>query len=430
MPDLKTVLEASSDFRLLAGLGLATLLGLLVGVERGWTFRNEPPGARFAGIRTYTLLGLAGGLAGVIRIFDEGIAFLLSGAVALLVLIGYAKTARSPNQLSGTASLVALLTFACGLLATSGQGQNAALVAIGMTAVLALRSRLHDWVGGLNEIEVSAIVRFALITIVILPLLPDQFYGPYQAWNPRQLWLVVVLVSGFSFLGYVAAKRFGASRAELATAAAGAIVSSTAVTAALATRLRDPAENVPMLTAGIATASAVMLVRTLCLVAVLAPAALGALLSLTAPAALTSAIAALWAFRTARLAPRAESAPLRLRNPFQLLPALGLMALVMVLTLLSRWIMDRVGEAGVALVLALSGLADVDSAIIALGNLPEGTIEGRIAGLVLAAPIFANTLFKAGVVLSMAGSRKGWRAAWPLVASFGAGLLFLPAQLG
>lgn len=426
MSEVETALEASVDLRALADLGLAIVLGLLVGVQRGWALRQEASGARFAGIRTFTLLGLAGGLAGILRGIDWGIAGILSGAVALLVLIGYAKTARSPDQLSGTASLVALLTFGCGFLTTSGQPQTATLVAVGMTMILALRSQLHDWVAGLTEVEVNAIVRFALIAIAILPLLPDQSFGPYQAWNPRQLWLVVVFVSGFSFLGYIAAKRFGASSATLAMAAAGAMVSSTAVTATLAARLRDPEENAPMLTAGIATASAVMLVRALCLVAVLAPAALAVLGLLAGTAALVSSAAAAWALRAARRTPQTPGAPLALRNPFRLMPAIGLMTLVMLLTLLARWMMERVGEAGVAAVLALSGLADVDSAIIATGNLPPGTLDGRTAGLILAAPIFANTLFKAGVAMTIAGPRAGWRAAWPLVASVAGGLVFLP----
>src|SRR3546814_8016140 len=135
----------------------------------------------------------------------------------------------------------------------------------------------------------------------------------------------------------MSAKRFGATKEVLAMAAAGAMVSSTAVTATLAARLRDPAENAPMLVAGVATASAVMLVRVLCLVAVLAPEALWTLTCLVAPAALVSTGAAFWALRAARRTPDPASPPLALRNPLRLLPALGLMALVMFLTLSARW---------------------------------------------------------------------------------------------
>ena len=250
------MIESLPDANLqqLAGIGLALLLGLLVGIQRGWSLRNETAGSRFAGVRTFALFGLAGGIAGATGSQSPAIAAIVAGAAAVLTLIGYAKTARAPEQLSGTSSLAALITLGCGYLAASGRSEMATVVAVAMTLVLALRTELHRWVSGLSDIEVGAIVRFALIALAILPLLPDQRFGPYDAWNPRQLWLVVVFVSGFSFLGYIAAKRFGASRGTLVMAATGAMVSSTAVTAALAMRVRDGEESESMAIAGIGAA--------------------------------------------------------------------------------------------------------------------------------------------------------------------------------
>lgn len=413
----------------IGAIGLSLALGLLVGIQRGWALRNEQAGSRFAGIRTFGLLGLAGGMAGVLRASDGIVATIILAAAAALVLLGYAALARRTEKLSGTASLVGLLTLGCGFLATTQQATLATILAVVITLVLALRPQLHGWVERLSEAEVNAIVRFALIAMVILPLLPDRAYGPFDAWNPRQLWMVVVMVSGFSFAGYVASKRLGASRGTIATASAGAMVSSTAVTAALATRLRGGEESAPILVAGIATASTVMLLRVLVLVAVLAPFALPALALLVVPAALMSALATVWHLRIAMRGPVQPAEEVTVRNPFDILPALGLMALVMVLSLVSRWVLHRFGDAGLATVLALSGMVDVDSAIITMGGLPSGTLDGRTAGLVLAAPIMLNTLFKAGVAISLAGWSRGWRAALPLVASVAAGLLMLPIVL-
>jgi uncharacterized membrane protein (DUF4010 family) len=241
--------------------------------------------------------------------------------------------------------------------------------------------------------------------------------------------MVVVMVSGFSFAGYVAGKRLGASRGTIATAGAGAMVSSTAVTAALATRLRNIDESAPILIAGIATASTVMLLRVLVLVAVLAPFAFLTLALLVVPAALMSALATLWHLRIAMRRPAKPTEEVAVRNPFDIVPALALMALVMVLSLVSRWVLHKFGDAGLATVLALSGMVDVDSAIITMGGLPAGTLDPRIAGLVLAAPIMLNTLFKAGAAISLAGWSRGWRAALPLVASVAAGMLMLPIVL-
>lgn len=413
----------------IAGIALALALGLLIGVQRGWTLRLEPAGSRFAGIRTFGLLGLAGGVAGILRAIEPGVAIILVAAAAMLVLMGYAQAAWQGGLVSGTASLAGLLTLGCGFLATTRQEFLATIIAVVMTLVLALRSQLHGWIERLSEVEVSAIARFALIALAILPLLPDRAYGPYDAWNPRQLWMVVVLVSGFSFAGYVASKRLGAARGTLATAAAGAMVSSTAVTAALATRLRDGSENGRILQAGITTASVVMLVRVLVLVGVLAPFALPALALLVAPAALISAVATICYLRAAAQLPPSPSQEVPVRNPFNLAPALVLMALVMVLALASRWVLDRFGDAGLATVLALSGMVDVDSAIITMGGLPTGVLDERTAGVVLAAPVMLNTLVKAGATVSLAGRNRGWSAATALIASVAASLLMLPVLL-
>jgi len=410
-------------------IGLSLALGLLIGIQRGWALRGEQPGTRFAGIRTFGLLGVAGGMAGVLHATDPTIGAIIVAAAALLVLLGYVEPARRSDKVSGTASLVCLLTLGCGFLATTRQGMLATVIAVAITLVLAMRRQLHGWVTRLSEAEVNAIARFALIAMAILPLLPDRAYGPLNAWNPRQLWMVVVMVSGFSLAGYVASKRLGASRGTIVTAGAGAMVSSTAVTAALATRLRIGEENAAILVAGISAASLVMLLRVLALVAVLAPFALPGLALFVVPAALVSGLATAWHVRTALRLPAQPSKEVAVRNPFDLMPALGLMLLVMALSLASRWVLQRFGDAGLATVLALSGTADVDSAIITLGSLPTGTLDARTAGLVLAAPVMLNTLFKAGVTVSLAGWQSGWRAALPLVASVVAALFVLPVVL-
>lgn len=297
------------------------------------------------------------------------------------------------------------------------------------TLLLTLRPQLHRWVGTLTEAEVGAIARFALIAAVILPLLPDRALGPYDAWNPRQLWLVVVFVSGFSFAGYIAGKRFGATRGTLAMAATGAMVSSTAVTTALATRLRDEAENAPILIAGIAAASVVMQLRVMLLVALIAPRALESLALIVVPALLVSLAATGWALLAARRGDGATAAPVELRNPLNFGPALGLTALVMVMALLVRWLMERVGDTAIAALLALSGIADVDAAIITIGGLPAGVLGARAAGMAIAASVLANTLLKAIIPPALARTRRGWTAALPLIASAAAGTLAAAALL-
>ncbi len=409
-----TDIAALADYR---GMALALALGLLIGVQRGWVLRSRTAGTRFAGIRTFALLGLAGGLAGYLQDQAQATAAVLLAATAGLVLLGYYRATEHTKRTSGTAALVALLTVACGYLAGLGQEMLATIIGVIMVALLSMRRQLHGWVTSLNEAEMIAISRFALIALVILPLLPSGPYGPFGAWNPRQLWLVVVLVCGFSFAGYVASRRLGASRGTIATAAAGATVSSTAVTAALAARLRDGDGDPAILGAGIAAASVVMFLRVMVLVGAIAAFALPTFMTLMIPGLLASVAGTVWLL--ARVDKTAETTAQQadLRNPFDLKPALLLMALVMALSVASRWVLERYGDAGLATVLALSGVVDVDSAIITMGGLPPATLTPRIAGLVLLPPILLNTLFKAGVAVSIAGWRKGWRSAVPLVAS-------------
>jgi uncharacterized membrane protein (DUF4010 family) len=309
--------------------------------------------------------------------------------------------------------MVGLLTMACGFLAATGNGLTASVTVGSMILLLSLRERLHKLVGRMSEKDIRAIARLALIALVVLPLLPDRPYGPLHAWNPRQLWMVVVLVYAFSLAGYVAAKLLGPTRGVLVTAAAGAVVSSTAVTVSLAHRMDHQRGDDMILHAGISTASAVMFARVMVLVAALAPFALASFALIAAPAMLVSLTAAALQLRRARREGAQVQAEIGLKNPAALGPALLLVLLVMVMALAARWVLERFGDQGLALVLAISGTVDVDSAVITMGSLPQGTLAAQMAALVLLAPIVLNSLLKA----FLAGSIAGWRRALPAIAT-------------
>lgn len=406
---------ANADHLTAGAMGLA--LGLLVGIQRGWALRDWAEGSRFAGIRTFALIGLAGSIAGMLHAGAPGPALALVVAVCVLVILGYERATRASERIDGTSGVVALLTLASGFLVGSGERLMGTAVAVVMVLLLAMRTQLHGWISRLNEKEVLSIARFALIALVILPLLPDRPFGPYLAWNPRKLWLIVVLVSGFSFAGYFAARVLGPRRGIIATAAAGSFVSSTAVTASLATKMKEGAAGTMILAAGVSAASVVMFLRVLALVAVLAPFALAELARLVAGGILVSLAFTAWYLRRAgREGGGSTGSEVDMRNPFALGPAILLTLMVMALTVAAQWVLSRYGDRGVALVLALSGTVDVDSAIITLGNLPGGTLSPRTAGLVLAVPVVLNTAFKAFIAVSVGGWKKGRHGALPLLA--------------
>ncbi|ESQ93043.1 membrane protein [Asticcacaulis sp. AC460] len=416
-------------FRPFQGLVLALGLGLLIGVERGWSRRDDPAGARVAGIRTFGLLGLTGGIAGHLMAKAPFAGLVLVATTALALVVGYGRHSKASGNVSITSTTAGIVTLAIGVSAGMGEMVLAAVAAALMTVLLSSRRQLHDWLRGLSEAEVRAIARFAVISLAVLPLLPDTDFGPFGAWNARHIWMVVVLVSGLSFAGYMAAKLLGPSRGILATAAAGAVVSSTAVTVALSSRIRQQEGREGVLIAGIAIASAVMFLRVLILTALLAPFALPALAVMVVPAALTGVICAGWLIWRTRTGQVETPANLEVRNPFDLWPALFLAALVAVLSLAARWLMAEIGEAGLAAALAVSGMVDVDAAIITMGGLPDHALPGVTAGLILAMPVMLNTLVKTGVAVVAAGGKAGWRAAAPLFLSLAAGLAGAPLLL-
>ena len=388
----------------LARLVMPLAIGLLIGLERGWQQRSAQPGSRVAGLRTFGLFGLIGGLAGFASGMAQGWAvsavLLLAGCA--LVIIGYRRD-KSP---SATTEAAALVTLGLGWLAGHGLPVPALALAVVTAFLLSQRQRLHGWIEGLSEADFHAVVLFAVIAGALWPVLPDRAMGPMNAWNPRELWLVVVVVCAISFAGYVLGRRLGPERGVLAMAAVGAIYSSTAVTAALAQRIKTEPESRPRLAAGIAIASTVMFLRTGLLVGLLVPFALIGFARVMGPAALVALLLAWLLARRAAVAP-AGDAPTG--NPFALLPALGFAVLVALVQLVVQWMQVRFGGSGVAITLALAGAMDVDAAIVALRGLPRGSIAPGLAGTILALPVLLNTLLKLCVVLVTAG-HAGWRA--------------------
>jgi len=389
-------------------LGYALASGLLIGLQRGWIARADVDGSRVAGIRTFGLLGLGGGVAGLLPAVTG--ATLLAG-VALLLALGYWRQSRSEDRRSATNAIAALLTLCTGMLATIGRPAEAIAIAAVVTLLLSMRDPLHRWLTGITEAEIRAAARFGLIALVILPLAPNQPMGPLDAWNPHKLWLVVVLVSGLSFAGYVASRRAEPGHSILITALCGALVSSTAVTAACARRLADDDRQAPALQTAVLLASAVMYARILVLTFLLAPETSFHLALIVVPALLALVVPMALGLREA--SGEHDEVGIKVGNPLDLGIALGLAALVAVMMLASKWALGQFGHLGLATVLILTGFADVDAAVMTLAAAEPGSITPRMAGIVLAGPVIVNTLLKAGLAAGLARNSHGWRvAAW------------------
>lgn len=397
---------------LLLQIGSALAVGLLVGVERGWQLRGAQEGMRVAGVRTFSLLGLVAGLAGLLGAMDYQIvaSAIVIGAAAVIA-IGYGLAARSDGKPDATSAVAAIATLALGFLGGSGEPGMAVAGGAVATLILALRAELHQFVSALDAEDVKAFARYAVIALAVFPFLPEGRFGPYEAWEPQTLWLVVVIVTGFSFLGYVANRIFGAKRGTIATAVIGGAYSSTAVTQSLSQRLGAGqgrgAEN-----AGIALATAVMYLRVIVLVALIATPLLVHFVTLVSPALLVAFAVSYWLYRKSEH----STGPAPPGNPIALLPALSFVAFVAVAAVVARWAQGTFGEEGIAVLLFLMGSMDVDASIVTAGGLEPGTISNELAALAIAGTILANMTVKLGVTIAY-GRAAARKASWALGAS-------------
>ena len=411
------------DWVVVRNLIAAVAAGLLIGIERGWRLRDSRAGSRVAGLRTFTLLGAAGGLIALIaQVLGPLVgAVPLAGIVAVLV-IGYAKSVSGKEQRDATSVVAAIIVLALGLLAGSGQAGLAIAGATLTTLVLAAREKSHRFLDRLGRRDVNSLAYYAVIAGGVLPFLPNDRFGPYGAWNPFQLWLVVVLVTGFSFAGYIANRLIGERKGTLATAIIGGAYSSTAVTASLAGRMRA-GEKGPW-TAGIAIATAVMFIRILVLVGALAWPVLLPILRVIGPAMIAAWLVSFAVWRRSRHE-KESGAPETARNPIALLPALGFLVAVAGAALLVRWSQANFGESGVAWSLFVAGSFDVDAAIITLSGLPKDAVVPSIAALALGGTVAVNMAFKMAVA-GVTARRQGLAA----VVALGVSLAVLLATLG
>jgi uncharacterized membrane protein (DUF4010 family) len=401
------------DTTLALPLLAAVSAGLLIGIERGWRQRAQAAGTRVAGVRTFTLIGGSGGLVAVVaREVSPLIAAVVAAGITGGLLVAFLRHPARHDLRDATTMITALATFLLGVLAGAGQPAFAVAGAALVTLVLATREQSHRLLRSLSAEDIHAIAQFAVISVAVLPFLPDRPMGPYDAWNPFQLWLVVVLISGFSIAGYVADRVVGKTKGTITTALIGGAYSSTAVTAAMATRLRD-GEPGP-LTTGIALASAVMYVRVWVLTAVLAPRVALPMFIILAPAGAVAWLAAGIAWRSEASVEGSQHPP---GKPFRLLPAFGFLLAVAGAALLVRWAQAQAGEAGGAWSLFLAGSFDVDTAIVTLAGLPANAIGPGLAALALGGTAAMNMSFKIGVAAANAGWPAGRRAVVALSAS-------------
>lgn len=390
-------------------LGAALAVGLLVGLERGWRERELPEGGRVAGLRTFALIGLLGGVLSVAAPGSVLLAALGLAAVALLFAISYPRSSASAGTLSITSAVAALATFGLGVLAARGQVALAIGAAVVVAALLDLKPVLHGWLRLIQPAELNAVLQLGVLTAVVLPLLPDAGYGPYLALNPYRLWLAVILIAALSLLGHLASRLHGARHGLLWTGLLGGIASSTAATLALARSVRSEPALVDAAAAGILAACGVMFVRMALVVGALQPALALNLGGMLLPLAVACFAGAALTWRRQQAGAQSIQAQPRL---FDLPAAIGFGLVLGIVAVLARAAHDALGVGGIYTVAFLSGLADVDAMVISSAQmLAQDEVSATVAAVAIFLATVANMLSKAVMAWSIGGRALGRQVA-------------------
>ncbi|WP_159592371.1 MgtC/SapB family protein [Chelativorans xinjiangense] len=387
---------------LIAKLGLALAIGLLVGLERGWRERDAPEHSRTAGIRTFGISGLLGGILAALSQAAGSSAPLVAGFLGFAVIFAWYKSREAihDEDYSVTSVIAGLGVFALGAFAVAGDYRAAAAGGAALAAVLASREVLHGLLKRLTWIELRSALILAVMTAVVLPLLPNRTIDPWGGLNPWEIWFFTVLVAAISFLGYIAVRVLGEARGLLVSALAGAVVSSTAVTVALARSAKGAGRPMPL--AGAASLAAMVSILRVSLIVILIE-------PRVFPAIAAPALAAAFCFGACggllllRNGGEVGSAPAQ--NPFDLAPLLLFALFFAVVATASAALSEISGVSGLLATSTVSGALDADVAVLGAIRLVGGTVGADTAGQAVLAALASNAAAKLVLAAAVASLR-------------------------
>jgi uncharacterized membrane protein (DUF4010 family) len=402
-----TEVWTSTDVHLLVRLAVAAGIGFLIGLEREFAKQvrdrmpeGSTPEKKFAGLRTFTLIALLGFLSALFAANVGGWFFglTLAGFVALLITSYKASIQR--GEVGATSEVTALITFLLGGLAFEGHLLFIIIVAVLVLLLLSFKLPLHRFVTTLTEQDVRAIIEFVVLTVLVLPFLPDQGCGPHGTWNPKEIWTMVVLVSGISLVGYLLAKVLGHGKGTLLTGILGGLVSSTAVALSFARRSAEGVARTQPLALGIVAASAIMFLRVLLELFVVNR---SMAMIMLVPLVLIAGVGLFTAWRmNGHRSDGDETSPV-LTNPLNFRIALQFALLYALVRWVVVWADERFGQAGTYVAGALAGITDVDAITLSMARmgLSAGWETQALVTILIASTV--NTLVKLTIVMVVGG---------------------------
>lgn len=391
----------SAYLPVLWNLLVAALSGLAVGIEREWSGHSIGPRARFAGVRTFTLLAIVSGLSGWLWTLGlQGPALVFLAGLGGLVIVAYVAASR--RDVDGTTEVAAFVVMAAGVLAGAGYAAVASAITAITVLLLVEKKQLHGLVSKLDRVEIRAGARFAVMAVVILPLLPQGPFGPWDAVKPRQLWALVLFFSGLSFVGYAVRRAFGRNRGYAIAGILGGIVSSTATTFTFArTSRHTPATTGPALAAGVLGANAVVFPRVLIACVVLAPALAAAVWPGFVAPVVIGGILSLRGLRDTSATPHGD----RSGNPLQFKNALQMALIFQVVVFAVSYARQRFGQQGILGSAYILGAFDVDALTMSMAQLTRSGTAPELAARAVIIGILANTIVKLTIALALGRGR-------------------------
>ncbi|MDW6024798.1 MgtC/SapB family protein [Mesorhizobium sp. BAC0120] len=388
---------------LIPRLGLALAIGLLVGLERGWRERDAPDRSRTAGIRTYGISGLLGGIAAALANALGSASVLIAGFIGFAAVFASFKwrEAEHDEDFSVTGVIAGLAVFALGALAVAGDHRAAAAAGAGLAGVLASREILHGLLRRLTWLELRSALILAVMTAIVLPLLPNRTIDPWGGLNPWEVWFFTVLTAAISFLGYVAVRVLGTTRGLVVSALAGAVISSTAVTLTLGRAAKTDGDAMPK--AGAASLAAMVSITRVCVIAaIVQPQVLGTIGLTALAAALGFGLSGMLLLVRISDGPVVDQAA---RSPFELGPLLAFALLFGSVSTVNAALASHVGEGGLVTTSAISGALDVDVAVLSTLRLVGTSASAAAVGEAVLAAIAVNSLVRLAMAVAIAPAR-------------------------
>ncbi|MBR1282919.1 MgtC/SapB family protein [Bradyrhizobium sp. AUGA SZCCT0177] len=386
-------------FRFLTALAI----GLLIGIERGWRERDAPSGSRTAGVRTYTLSGLIGAVAAEItRVLASPWPLSLSMLTFVAVFAWFKmREIEHDREFSVTGVLAAFVVFSLGALSVLGDPTSAAAGGVATAGVLAAREQLHGWLARLTWKELRSALLLLAMTVVVLPMLPDRTVDPWSSINPREIWLFMIMTAAVSYGGYIAVRLAGPSLGVLVGGLVGSVVSSTAVTITFARRAKEGG-SAYLFAGGALIGGMVSIVRVLTIVSLVAP----QLIAVIAVPALTAAAV----FGTGGLVllyTKGEQADggLDIGNPFDLTPLVLFVSAYSAIALLNGWFSRSFGASALLLTSSISGLFDVDVAVLSAARLATTPVAADVAARAILLALAMNAVSRAAIAVAAGSAR-------------------------